>query len=127
MQGKVTERLWEQYNFSYPLPCRMGAHMRGNNVGTEQGFRVAKIISHPSYHKPLTNSHDIALIKLEKPALLNKAVGLVCLPDGDSPVMPNDNPSKKCWVTGWGRLASGGATPKRLIQASVLLVSKARY
>jgi len=108
------------------LTIRMGAHMRDGNVGTEQDFRVAKIISHPSYHKPLSYSHDIALIKLEKPALLNKAVGLVCVPDGNSPAMPIDSSNKKCWITGWGRLASGGATPDRLMQASVPLVSKAR-
>ena len=105
----------------------MGAHMRVSNVGTEQDFKIAKIISHPSYQKPPINSHDIALIKLERPALLNKAVGLVCVPGGSSPAMPIDSSSKKCWITGWGRLAYGGATPDRLMQASVPLVSKTRY
>ena len=106
---------------------RMGAHMRVSAVGTEQDFKVVKIISHASYHSPLRYSYDIALIKLEKPAILNKAVGLVCVPDGNSPAMPIDSSSKKCWITGWGRLASGGATPDRLMQASVPLVSKSRY
>ena len=101
--------------------------MRDSNVGTEQDFKVAKIIPHPSYHKPLTYSHDIALIKLEKPAFLNKAVGLVCVPDGKSPAMPTDSPSKKCWITGWGRLASDGGNPDRLMQAPVTLVSNARF
>ena len=101
--------------------------MRVSNVGTEQDFKVAKIISHPSYHSPLRYSHDIALLKLEKTAMLNKAVGPVCVPDGSTPAMPIDNASKKCWITGWGRLVSGGATPDRLMQASVPLVSKARY
>lgn len=105
----------------------MGAHLRVSNVGTEQDFNVANITSHPSYHKPLTYSYDVALIKLEKPVILNKAVGLVCVPDGNSPAMPIDSSSKKCWITGWGRLTSGGATPDRLMQASVPLVSKARY
>ena len=105
----------------------MGAHMRVSNVGTEQDFKVVKIISHSSYHNSLRYSYDIVLIKLEKPAILNKAVGLVCVPDGNSPAMPIDDSSKKCWITGWGRLASGGATPDRLMQASVPLVSKARY
>ena len=104
----------------------MGAQKRVGNVGTEQDFKVVKIISHSSYHTPLRYSHDIALLKLEKPAILNKAVGLVCVPDGNSPAMPVDNLNKKCWITGWGRLASDGATPDRLMQASVPLVSKAR-
>lgn len=106
---------------------RMGAHMKASTVGTEQDFKVVKIIAHSSYHSPLRYSHDIALIKLERPAILNKAVGLVCVPDGNSPAMPIDSSSKKCWITGWGRLAAGGASPDRLMQASVPLVSKARY
>lgn len=106
---------------------RLGAHRRIGRVGTEQDFKVVKIISHASYHNPVRYSYDIALIKLEKPANLNKAVGLVCVPDGNSPAMPIDNLSKKCWITGWGRLASGGATPEKLMQASVPLVSNSRY
>ncbi|RMX55571.1 hypothetical protein pdam_00001722, partial [Pocillopora damicornis] len=108
------------------LMIRLGAHRRIGRVGTEQDFKVVKIISHASYHNPVRYSYDIALIKLEKPANLNKAVGLVCVPDGNSPAMPIDNLSKKCWITGWGRLASGGATPEKLMQASVPLVSKSR-
>lgn len=92
-----------------------------------EDFKVAKIISHPSYQKPLKYSHDIALLKLEKPATLKKAVGLVCVPDGSNPAMPIDSSSKKCWITGWGSLAYGGTTPERLMQASVPLVSKTRY
>jgi len=104
----------------------MGAHVRVSNVGTEQDFKVAKIIFHPSYQK-LIYSHDIALLQLEKPAILNKAVGLLSVPDGSSPAMSIDSSSKKCWITGWGTLAYGGATPDRLMEASVPLVSKTRY
>ena len=52
--------------------CRLGAHKRTSDIGSEQDLRVSKIISHPSYHKPLSYSHDITLLKLEKPAQLNK-------------------------------------------------------
>ena len=100
--------------------------MRVSSVGTEQDFQVEKIISHSSYHSPLRYSHDIAMLKLKKQAALNNAVGLVCVPDDNTPTMPIDNANKKCWITGWRRLASGGATPDRLMQASVPLVSKAR-
>lgn len=105
----------------------MGAHRRLYTVGTEQDFRVVNIISHSSYQKPIGLSYDFALIKLQKPAILNKAVGLVCVPDGSTPAMPIDNLRKKCWITGWGTLASGGASPDILQQASVPLVSKNRY
>ena len=32
----------------------------------------------------------------------------------------------KCWLTGWGRLASGGAVPDYLQQVEVPVVSRAR-
>ena len=51
---------------------RLGAYERTANVGTEQDFNVAKIIKHPSYHSPIRYSHDIALLKLDKPAALNR-------------------------------------------------------
>ena len=51
---------------------RLGADRRIANVGTEQDFNVAKIIKHPSYHSPIRFSNDIALLKLDKPAILNR-------------------------------------------------------
>ena len=65
------------------------------------------------------------MIKLKNPATLNKGVGLVCLAD-DSNQLPIDNASKKCWISGWGTLSSGGSSPDYLMQASVPLVSKSR-
>ncbi|CAH3026001.1 unnamed protein product, partial [Porites evermanni] len=104
------------------IVIRLGAHRRLNSVGTEQDLRVSKVITHPSYHKPTTYGHDIALLKLEKPAQLNRYVNLVCLPHAVA--APTDG--TKCWITGWGRLASGGATPDYLQQVSVPVVSRAR-
>ena len=40
--------------------------------------------------------------------------------------MPAPTDGTKCWITGWGRLASGGATPDYLQQASVPIASRAR-
>ena len=51
---------------------RLGAHRRVIDVGTEQDIVVSKVITHPSYHKPSRYSHDIALLKLSKPASLNQ-------------------------------------------------------
>jgi len=104
------------------IVIRLGAHRRVNTVGTEQDIKVTKVITHPSYHKPTTYSHDIALLKLEKPAMLNKNVNLVCLPE--TVAAPTDG--KHCWITGWGRLSSGGATPDYLQQVSVPVASRAR-
>lgn len=104
----------------------MGAHYRTfGSVGTEQAIGVVKIIMHESYDSPMSYSNDIALINLASPADLGVGVGLVCLPD-TSHQLPFDNASKKCWITGWGRLSSGGPFPNSLMQASVPLVSKQR-
>ena len=106
---------------------RVGAHTRfGTGVGTEQDIDVAEIITHEKYHIPRRYSHDIALIRLAKPAKLGKGVGLVCLPDSNLPRLPEDDPNKKCWITGWGRLASSGASPNKLQQVDVPLVSNQR-
>lgn len=104
----------------------MGAHYRVNgSTGNEQNIRVEKIFNHPQYFKPLNLSNDIAVLKLARPALLNDAVSTVCMPDDRFP-LPYDDPNKKCYITGWGTLASGGSQPNVLMQASVPLVSKSR-
>ena len=104
----------------------MGAHYRTiGNVGTEQEIGVAQIIRHESYNNPLSFSNDIALIKLLKPANLGIGIGLVCLPDKGH-ALPFDNLNKKCWITGWGRLSSGGSLPNTLMEAMIPLVSKRR-
>jgi trypsin len=52
----------------------MGAHKRTSTVGTEQDFKFTKILMHQSYQSPKSYSHDIALLKLDKPAMLNTLV-----------------------------------------------------
>ncbi|EDO37083.1 predicted protein [Nematostella vectensis] len=104
------------------LNIRLGAHNRRANLGMEQDIKVEKIIMHPGYRKPVGLAHDIALIKLLKPANLNRHVNLVCLPDA----VPAPTDGTRCWITGWGRLASGGTAPDILQQASVPVVSRAR-
>ena len=104
---------------------RMGAHSRTNDIkfGTEQDFSVEEVIIHPNYRVPKFESNDFALLKLSKPAKLNKAVGLACIPDLGLP-LPIDNPNVKCWTTGWGRLSEGGLKPTYLQQVAVPLVSQ---
>ena len=104
----------------------MGAHYRkSGSVGTEQTIDVAAIIPHESYNRPQRLANDIALLKLARPAVLGKGVGLVCL-SNPSNVLPIDNPNKRCYITGWGTLSSGGSAPNKLQEASVPLASKAR-
>lgn len=105
---------------------RLGAHYReSGSVGTEQDVKIATIIRHPNYRDPKSYSNDIALLKLAEPAKLGRGINPVCLPDFRNP-LPLDDPTKKCWITGWGTLKSGGAQPNVLMEATVPLVSEAR-
>ena len=102
--------------------CRLGAHYRlHGSTGREQDVKISRIILHPSYN-PVTLVHDIALLKLVEPAKLGKGIGLVCLGDDTHKLPIND--VKRCYITGWGTLTSGGRQPNVLMQASVPLVSK---
>jgi len=112
----ATHCLTRLVNYTSFIKIRMGAHYKRRNLGTEQEIGVEKIILHPSYHKPKRYAHDIALIKLKRPAILTKAVGLACLPSDE---VAGFVPGKSCWITGWGRLQMGGNRTNVLMQASV--------
>jgi len=43
-----------------------------NSLGSEQDLKVSMVIMHKSYMTPTQYAHDIALLKLEKPATLNE-------------------------------------------------------
>ncbi|CAH3169791.1 unnamed protein product, partial [Porites lobata] len=105
---------------------RLGAHYRlWSSVGTEQDFDVINIILHENYNSPNQYSNDIALLRLSRPAVLGKGVGLVCLSDPNFQ-LPFDNSNKPCWITGWGRLYYLGPQPNALMQVDLPLVSKQR-
>ena len=76
----------------------MGAHYRSGTTGPEQDFRVERIINHENYNKPRRLAHDIAMLKLNKPAQIKREVGLACLPAYSQDVTEIDH--KACWVTG---------------------------
>ena len=59
----------------YILPfIRVGENNTSGFDGTEKDIKVIKVITHQSYHNPATYSNDIALLKLEKQATLNRSV-----------------------------------------------------
>ncbi|CAH3116615.1 unnamed protein product, partial [Porites lobata] len=108
------------------IKVKLGAHYTtSGSVGTEQEIEVAQIIKHENYNNPLSYSNDIALIKLLKPANLGVGIGLVCLPDMRH-ALPFDNLNRKCWITGWGTLSSGGSHKNALMEAQISLVSRRR-
>lgn len=101
---------------------RMGAHYRNYTrlIGTEQDFGIKRIYVHSEYNSITSYNFDIALIRLNRPAIIKRGVSPVCLPD-DNIIFPE---SSECWITGWGTLSPGGNSPEELQQAKVPLVSK---
>jgi len=61
--------------------------------------------------------YDFALLKLENPFTLNECVGTAKLPTQDV------EKKTSCWITGWGRLKSGGDLPDILQEATVETMS----
>ncbi|XP_036166990.1 mastin-like [Myotis myotis] len=68
--------------------------------------QVARIISHPKYSlkEGAKGGADVALLKLEAPVRPSNLVRWIRLPPASSAFPPGT----RCWVTGWGRIASGG-------------------
>ncbi|XP_048580963.1 tolloid-like protein 1 isoform X2 [Nematostella vectensis] len=97
-----------------------GEHNFNEDEGTEQDFYIEKYYIHPKYDEKTTDN-DMALIKLDRPATLNKRVNTICLPEADDEFKPGT----KCTISGWGALQEGaGSTSKVLMQAKVPLVSR---
>ena len=94
----------------------MGAY-KITDIGQE--IEVEKSIMHEKYFDSVAYANDIALLKLKTPATLGEGVGLVCLPDLELAL----ESGKRCYITGWGTLSSGGNQSIYLQEASVPIVS----
>lgn len=68
---------------------------------------MAKIVKHEKY-SAVTQTNDIALIKLANAVQLDEHILPVCLPPSDV-----DEPDH-LWVAGWGRIEQGGRPSREL-------------
>uniref|UniRef100_A0A8C2WPB7 Plasminogen n=1 Tax=Cyclopterus lumpus TaxID=8103 RepID=A0A8C2WPB7_CYCLU len=75
----------------------LGVHTERANEPSKQERNLNKLILGP-------NGADIALLKLESPALINDKVLPVCLPEKDF-IVPSGT---ECYVTGWGETQGTG-------------------
>jgi len=93
---------------------------RQQTGGIKQKKALVDVILHDDYNSPKQYSHDLALVRVadDDPFVLNECVNPACLPHRaqDAPV------GSTCWITGWGRLSSGGSTPNLHQEASVDIV-----
>ncbi|XP_017273308.1 chymotrypsin-like elastase family member 2A [Kryptolebias marmoratus] len=98
----------------------MGKH---NLKETEQGtvsMGTSNIIVHEKWN-PLFIRNDIALIKLESPVQFSDTIKASCLP-ADGFILPHN---ESCYVTGWGRIYTGGPIADILQQAMLPVVDHA--
>uniref|UniRef100_H2YF26 Peptidase S1 domain-containing protein n=1 Tax=Ciona savignyi TaxID=51511 RepID=H2YF26_CIOSA len=115
--------------FSQPYPTtsywiRLGDHQTSKIDGTEQDFKIQRLIRHT--FNVDSNDNDIALIELKRIngrcAIINEVVKPACLPTS-----PNQFPAgQKCQIVGWGQTAFQSSTPytRLLKEATVALISR---
>ena len=66
--------------------------------GPERRYYVSDIKVHYGYKNGIKHDNDIALVKLDKPAIFNNYIGSVCLPDD------NYRDGENCYISGMGLL-----------------------
>lgn len=93
--------------------CIMGMHDRrgGMDDVDRQVVKIGAKFIHPDHDNP-ARANDIALLKLEEPAVMGKLVYPACLPKqgdyGDDSSFPAGSP---CVLSGWGKQADGEGIP----------------
>uniref|UniRef100_A0A667X0V0 pancreatic elastase II n=1 Tax=Myripristis murdjan TaxID=586833 RepID=A0A667X0V0_9TELE len=81
---------------------------------------TANITVHEKWNPSLIHN-DIALIKLESAVTFSDTIMAACLPKAGF-ILPHDEP---CYITGWGRISTGGPTADILQQALLPVVDHA--
>ncbi|CAH3027357.1 unnamed protein product, partial [Porites evermanni] len=74
----------------------LGAHDKKNDG---EVYDVSKVEMHEDYNSWTGMKHDVAVVKLSRPAKLGKKISTICLPSQGSRVKIG----AECYVTGWGR------------------------
>lgn len=80
-------------------------------------FTVARIVSHPNYTSNSTYD-DIALLKLDRSAVLSPYVRPICLPTSRSIV------EKRAIASGWGQVGFQGDRSEMLLKVNLELFTK---
>jgi len=79
----------------------------------DQTFTVLSMKNHENYND-VTYEHDIAIMKLDRPATLSKSVWPICLPP------PTEQfTNRRAFVIGWGTIYFGGPVSSTLQEVNV--------
>ncbi|XP_071774900.2 chymotrypsin-like elastase family member 2A [Centroberyx gerrardi] len=97
----------------------VGKHNLEVSEPSAKAILPAKIIVHKQWNPDLLSmGNDIAMIKLSEHVSLTNQVQLACVPAPDT-ILPHNYP---CYITGWGRLYTGGPISATLQQALMPVV-----
>ncbi|XP_069073497.1 myeloblastin-like [Pleurodeles waltl] len=96
----------------------LGAHSLRANEDTKQSFRIARVFENG--FNPETLQNDVLVLRLDRPAALNRSVQVVRLP-GQDEVVP---PGTQCVAAGWGRLGTEGRIPDLLQELNVTVTGR---
>ncbi|XP_076471843.1 trypsin-2-like [Babylonia areolata] len=104
----------------YQVAC--GAHDIYAHEPDRQTVQVAAITIHPKYRYTTRYAfpNDIAVLRLSTPLSLNAKCQAAKLDTG------TDFSNNPAVITGWGRLAGGGATPRKLKRGDVEALSRSK-
>jgi len=90
-----------------------GLHERKNsNTGRTQNIGVSRIFKHEEYNT-VTQTNDIAILRLSQPVKLNNYVDLICLPG------PDPQESTAVTVAGWGTIYKNSPLATSLRQVTI--------
>uniref|UniRef100_A0A665T5A4 pancreatic elastase II n=1 Tax=Echeneis naucrates TaxID=173247 RepID=A0A665T5A4_ECHNA len=98
----------------------LGKHNLNYNEAGSRAISPSKIIIHENWdaNRIRWAHNDIALIKLSTPVTFTDTIMAACLPNAGD-IEPHGTP---CYVTGWGRLWTGGPLADALQQALLPVV-----
>ena len=116
-----------QSDWKNDLEIVAGEHDRSAPTSGEVRLKVTEMINHPHYGKWLAgSSNDLCLIRLAESLVLEQGVReVVCLPDQNQHVSPDDaNSVNECFIAGWGT-NENGILPETLTSAQINIFSAA--
>merc|ERR550534_41399 len=105
---------------SHGVKIVAGEHRFNYNEGSEQTVKVIRDIVHPRYGRDMSN--DIALLKLEHDLRFDSYTQPACIPEPHNQARDYQS-GDEVIVSGWGRLSSGGSSPKTLQMVKVPFIS----
>uniref|UniRef100_A0A914DR65 Peptidase S1 domain-containing protein n=1 Tax=Acrobeloides nanus TaxID=290746 RepID=A0A914DR65_9BILA len=94
--------------FKSRKPERYRVLLGGHKIYSGQLFQVRNISIHLLYHSFHAGSYDVAILRIDRPAPIDRNISTVCLPMAPPVVY------KMCVVTGWGRIQEKGPSSKVL-------------